>query len=421
MSNNPSLNTSVQKPKRIEWIDMLKGILFFFVIVGHMRIGKVFKSWIYSFHMPLFFYVTGFNFSIEKTYNAKFSDYFLKLFKRLLVPYLWMQLLCMGLKFITSAVSDHWEVPAILYIKGIIYGNSAVIKSPSNPLYFVLVLFLAKLLLYFIIKLARGNETATYIICLALLPLSLFTQDTYILLHINVVPAAIVFIMIGNLLSKAYGKTEQIIKNSGIIKPLLCSVLFAALGFFIWRFNGRISVHGNSYGKSFILCVLCSVSTGIALALISMKLPKLKLLTFVGMNTLFYLGIHKELILILEALFKPYRKAPLFIICGSVAIFLILVPITLLFRRFAPFVLGSSPKDDGIASKIAQYICVVAATCVPYQYFLNHLSDGLLKSSVPVYAAMIVLYFAICAILFLLFRKVIRFAFLIEKEKTPAK
>lgn len=410
-----------ENKKRILWLDRLKGIAFYFVIVGHMSINKVLKSYIYSFHMPIFFFMTGFNFNIEKTYNTKFKDYFLKLFKRMLVPYIWMQLLSMCIRFLISAVSSRKEVPVALYIRGIIYGNNNVIEAPSNPLYFVLLLFLAELALYFIIKLARGNVTATYAISLALLPLSLATRGESFIWHANVVPATIIFIMIGHLLSSIYKEYEQKIGSMNMIKTLIAFVLFAALGFAAWKLNGRISIHGNKYGEDFILCVISALSSSIALALFAMKLPNSKLLSLVGMNTLFYMGLHKPLILLLEVLFKPYKTAPWFVICGSVVIFLGLVPITLIFKHFAPFVLGQSPKSDDIKAKIGQFVCVVAATCIPYQYFLNHFKDGMLKNSTPLYAAAIVAYFVICAFLFVIFKKVLKFAFLIEKKpKTKA-
>ena len=41
--------------KRIEWIDIARGIGIILVILGHIGIGKIGK-FIYSFHIPLFFF-----------------------------------------------------------------------------------------------------------------------------------------------------------------------------------------------------------------------------------------------------------------------------------------------------------------------------------------------------------------------------
>ena len=45
---------------RIEWIDGLKSLALFLVVWGHFLDGGVVKTLIYSFHVPLFFMISGF-------------------------------------------------------------------------------------------------------------------------------------------------------------------------------------------------------------------------------------------------------------------------------------------------------------------------------------------------------------------------
>ena len=68
---------------RLEWIDTLKGVAIITVVVGHCVGGalaanyfkndylivKTIFDFIYSFHMPLFFSISGFLFYLTKTYN----------------------------------------------------------------------------------------------------------------------------------------------------------------------------------------------------------------------------------------------------------------------------------------------------------------------------------------------------------------
>ena len=101
---SPSAGVSpLQKKERIVWVDQLRGLAFFFVVLGHLPVDKTFKSWIYSFHMPIFFFITGFNYNIEKLARTKPLDYLKKLCLRLLVPYVWMQLLSMCLRFLQKS------------------------------------------------------------------------------------------------------------------------------------------------------------------------------------------------------------------------------------------------------------------------------------------------------------------------------
>ena len=48
--------------KRIEWIDVCKGLGIFLVFIGHTNVSQLsctLYDWIYSFHMPLFYMLSG--------------------------------------------------------------------------------------------------------------------------------------------------------------------------------------------------------------------------------------------------------------------------------------------------------------------------------------------------------------------------
>lgn len=62
-------------------IDAVKGVLILLVIIGHVLVGPidehVVRYVIYSFHMPAFFFVSGYLLSLERlgqqNYGAMFS------------------------------------------------------------------------------------------------------------------------------------------------------------------------------------------------------------------------------------------------------------------------------------------------------------------------------------------------------------
>lgn len=65
-------------PRREAWLDSLKGFAILLVILGHVLSGYLdaaafpgaytsfytIRTWIYSFHMPLFFLISGFTFTL---------------------------------------------------------------------------------------------------------------------------------------------------------------------------------------------------------------------------------------------------------------------------------------------------------------------------------------------------------------------
>ena len=62
----------------IRWIDNLKGFGILLVVIGHTVPREGLGQWIYAFHMPLFFFISGFLLSkkMEKGYVVEIrKDY----------------------------------------------------------------------------------------------------------------------------------------------------------------------------------------------------------------------------------------------------------------------------------------------------------------------------------------------------------
>lgn len=45
--------------KRLDWVDIAKGIAIVLMILGHSSLPNTIQNWIYSFHMPFFFFISG--------------------------------------------------------------------------------------------------------------------------------------------------------------------------------------------------------------------------------------------------------------------------------------------------------------------------------------------------------------------------
>ncbi len=89
--------------KRIVWIDILKGLAILLVIMGHvcqMRFpisGKWLADVIYSFHMPLFLFLSGLfaRKAVEAADNKHIKTFVIRKSRQLLVPFVvWMILWC---------------------------------------------------------------------------------------------------------------------------------------------------------------------------------------------------------------------------------------------------------------------------------------------------------------------------------------
>ena len=100
------------------FVDILKGIAILLIIYGHVIPGAipVFTDYVSTFHIPLFFFVSGLLFNNEK-YTNSFSSFFKKRVQGLILPFLYLSIIVAGLyyfavydyaKFVATLLSDGW-------------------------------------------------------------------------------------------------------------------------------------------------------------------------------------------------------------------------------------------------------------------------------------------------------------------------
>ena len=80
---------------RIYWIDYCKVFAIFCVILGHMSINSYALNYIFSFHMPLFFFISGYLYH----YKGDFLPFFEKNVSTILLPYYYLNILVLAISF----------------------------------------------------------------------------------------------------------------------------------------------------------------------------------------------------------------------------------------------------------------------------------------------------------------------------------
>lgn len=71
--------------KRLDYMDVFRGFGIILMVMGHVGFGGRFNFFIHAFHMPMFFFVSGY-FYRNKNYEVK--EYIAKKAKTLLIPYI---------------------------------------------------------------------------------------------------------------------------------------------------------------------------------------------------------------------------------------------------------------------------------------------------------------------------------------------
>ena len=143
-----------QGNKRIEWIDCVKGLGIILVYIGHTYIPSV-NGLIYSFHMPLFFIISGFLWNDSKYKSMPFRVFITTKFRAYILPYLKIASICFvvwgiiyGL-FRFDSITDYFK-QLLDYLYGIVIVYARRDYMPEcSPIWFLVALFFAEMLFYF--------------------------------------------------------------------------------------------------------------------------------------------------------------------------------------------------------------------------------------------------------------------------------
>ena len=228
--------------KRIEYLDIARGIGILLVVAGHNDLGAVSPfahQVIYSFHIPLFFFLSGYFINTA----LSFFDYFKKRFHSILQPYLFTIFLI----YFTSVSFEKMSFQnAIGRMIKSLYGSINYIDW--GQLWFLPQLFVVSLYAFIFITLVDRlrNRWVTWGILLATLLLSLpFLHAFY--------PFAF----------SVFGKEYQIY---GL--PFSLDVVFLSGFFFILGNEVRQAASEKTFDSSFLL-----IATGFGLIVLNIIFP----------------------------------------------------------------------------------------------------------------------------------------------------
>lgn len=247
--------------QRNDTIDIIKGFLIICVILGHVLLGSIedniLRHLIYSFHMPLFMFMSGYMINISKISQMTFLDIFSKYWKRMLK--LWLA------AFIIFSAYQVLREPTIKQIGVLIY-------SPWYHLWYIPTLFsfivISRLLF------AKANRCFSYII-LFVIPLIWFALSKLSPISLprwfdlRYLP----YFALGLYFSNHYDK--QVSRQYHLI-PLLYVVISLILGLLDVKINGVLQ----------IILLLPVIIFYLYPTIKKDSSPKSKLLSFIGKNSL---------------------------------------------------------------------------------------------------------------------------------------
>lgn len=144
--------------KQIDFISICKGIGIILVVIGHLNIGEYWHQVIYSFHMPLFFFISGYLFKDKYLDNPK--DFVLKKVNSLYFPFLKWAMIFLFLHNIF--VCFHIE-EGMYGIKDFLIGGANILLFCNydpilGPTWFLRSLFVSLLIFYTVLFFTRERK-----------------------------------------------------------------------------------------------------------------------------------------------------------------------------------------------------------------------------------------------------------------------
>lgn len=190
----------MQKAARLSYIDMAKGFAMLLVIIGHCTYSdKELVGWLYSFHMPLFFALSGFTFRPEK-YNSLGKVIKAK-FRQLVIPYFFFSVVlwALCLLLLDGMKLQYRHINELI---GIVVSDR--LSDYFFSLWFLTTLFLSEPLLWCLTRITKGRALWLAPISVAAFAVGTvaidFFKGTY--WSADLVPIALSFLMFGYLLRK---------------------------------------------------------------------------------------------------------------------------------------------------------------------------------------------------------------------------
>lgn len=302
-----------KKIERIDYLDMVKGVGIILVVAGHSGyIPDSALTWLASFHMPLFFIVSGILFALKRSHMEKWIDFIKKRACGIMIPYISFSIIYLLIylhyhtKYPETITNDFLYDSVLQTLSG--YGMSVLWFLPS--------LFLSEICFYGILRsfysrIDRQKDKRPVIvlflilvgIMFAVLPIygkscaenALLSTGTtggkylyYLCLTFLRIFPSVNFLWLGYLIY--FGLIRMRDKSAG---QVMAGIGFLLLNIAVALKNGRVDMHFLIYNH-LILYYIGAFSGAAALILILKNCKPMWLLSFLGENSLIVMLTHLD-------------------------------------------------------------------------------------------------------------------------------
>jgi fucose 4-O-acetylase-like acetyltransferase len=321
------------------------------VIYDHLSIPHIPTVFINSFHMPVFFCISGYFISTQK---YAFKDFFVKKFRTLIVPYFFFAIVGFLFWFLIGRKygDDANSYPDVSkYILGVFWAIPSKTYLGFNfPIWFLPALFSTEIIFYLYQKYCH-KYSWIIVICSFLTGILLKQILSFRTpWGIDVALFAILFVQLGYSLKKKNLNDAFFTRISFLWKTIII-MMSVILMFLLSNINAtessEILIYALQFNNYFLF--LATASTGIIFVFVlSSCIPAFNFLRFYGRNTIIILGLHIMGYSVIKGLLYFILHIPLEVInensylklLMAVSNFIVLTPVIYIINRYIPQLLG---------------------------------------------------------------------------------
>ncbi len=323
--------------RRLDSIDILRALGIILMVMGHVDFGGKFDRYIHTFHMPVFFLISGFLFTSKKDTNL--IKLIGKRAKRLLIPYVVYALInyLFWILLVKNELKDFYTP----LIRIFTYNTRGL--PICGALWFITALFFAETF-YLIIDRIISNNILRSVVVLTVSVGTSFLQNMTefrLPLTLDIAVVCMGFYEIGRVYKESSHKLENLLHRP--ISYIFCGGVFAVANLVLAFVNGYVNIKSGWYGivpLAWINAIIGSMAFYL-FALWGDKVTSSKnilrvVLVNIGQNSMVFLGLNQLVILILSLLYGRFNLPENIYISGAIILpisLIILYIIAMLLKR----------------------------------------------------------------------------------------
>ena len=269
---------------------MAKGYGTLLVIFAHLGGGDL-RTWIYTFHMPLFFFLSGYLFNGK----SNFVDFFKKKFKSLVIPYFALGIplvLFQMLKYMLIAdfsATVYWQLVKIF-----------LQQRRFATLWFIACLFWVNILFYLMVKILKKEWLlGIFSIILPMVGLVYYKSGGKPLFwNMDVCLMAIPFFFVGYFCKKRSVKLDKLLEKRGLAQGMFIGLALVNLlcGYLSLDESGvGLEMFDSRYGV--VVFTYMSAFAGVACVIIFSKWFVITPIKYIGENSMLYYAWHQTIMM----------------------------------------------------------------------------------------------------------------------------